>query len=61
MGLKNSCWAEISVFLMVIHDCTNRKVFLCEFLGNLRPQNSFQILGLNETFVSTRVEEYSRI
>jgi len=22
IGLRNSCWAEISVFLMVIHDCT---------------------------------------
>ena len=22
VGLRNSCWAEISVFLMVIHDCT---------------------------------------
>ena len=21
IGLRNSCWAEISVFLMVIHDC----------------------------------------
>jgi len=23
IGLRNSCWAEISVFLMVIHDCTH--------------------------------------
>ena len=22
IGLRNSCWAEISVFLMIIHDCT---------------------------------------
>ena len=25
IGLRNSCWAEISVFLMVIHDCRDQR------------------------------------
>ena len=43
IGLRNSCWAEISVFLMVIHDCSGRNRLL-DLCGKAQVQSRRPVL-----------------
>ena len=51
IGLRNSCWAEISVFLMVIHDCTRSVQRSLPFSDSL----ALGVLGSKRTRETQRV------